>query len=337
MACVLQGLCTTRGSPAAQAQQPPSHQEEQNHHPQKMHTQSCLASFFYNTRTCCNGDHAAPSPRSSPARAQQPGARPEVSIVSERRNASFRMTPRLAMIDTQQHPPTGSTMKWKAQKNSARAVPSGGISHSPPQSSLPGQWRRRRISLVVVKSVHKYTEMQPMCVLRTQLTTATKASMIQAKSSRSSVAVQQLDDVVDDAALQRLLPLRLHVTRQPKPQTLCARMCWSTSQSGRLVMRLHEAQHSYGQLLGKRTPGTALSACTLAMVADIRTTREKGKSEAMCLECACQNQRRHPSAPRASRALQGPGRRCTSAARRAILYKTAPASCRRPGTRTGRR
>ena len=34
-----------------------------------------------------------------------------------------------------------------------------------------------------------------------------------------------------------------------------------------------------------------------------------------------------PSAPRASRALQSPGRRCT----------TAPASCRLPGTRTGRR
>ena len=34
------------------------------------------------------------------------------------------------MIDTQQHPPTGSTMKWKAQKNSARAVLSWGSSHS---------------------------------------------------------------------------------------------------------------------------------------------------------------------------------------------------------------
>ena len=33
------------------------------------------------------------------------------------------VTPGPAMIDTQQHPPTGSTMKWKAQKNSARAVP----------------------------------------------------------------------------------------------------------------------------------------------------------------------------------------------------------------------
>ena len=43
------------------------------------------------------------------------------------------------------------------------------------------------------------------------------------------------------------------------------------------------------------------------------------------------------SAPRASRALQGPGRRCTNAARRANPCKTAPASCRRPGTRTGQR
>ena len=51
--------------------------------------------------------------------------------------------------------------------------------------------------------------------------------------------------------------------------------------SGRLVMQLQEAQHRYGQLRGKRTPGTALSACTLAMVAEIRTTREQGKREAV--------------------------------------------------------
>ena len=42
-------------------------------------------------------------------------------------------------------------------------------------------------------------------------------------------------------------------------------------------MQLHEAQHRYGQLRGKKTPGTALSACTLVMVAEIRTTREKEK------------------------------------------------------------
>ena len=35
--------------------------------------------------------------------------------------------------------------------------------------------------------------------------------------------------------------------------------------------------------------------------------------------------------------IEGPGRRCTSAARRANLCTTAPASCRPPGTRTGRR
>ena len=61
--------------------------------------------------------------------------------------------------------------------------------------------------------------------------------------------------------------------------------------SGRLVMQLHEAQHRYGQL---RATGTALSACTLAMVADIRTTREKGKSEAMCVECTRDNSRLLP-------------------------------------------
>ena len=67
--------------------------------------------------------------------------------------------------------------------------------------------------------------------------------------------------------------------------------------------------------------------------------REKMRKnrQAVRLACARDNSRLLPSAPRASRALQGPGRRCTSAARRASLYKTAPASCRRPGTRTGRR
>ena len=32
----------------------------------------CLAKIVENTRTCTNHDHATPSPRSSPARAQQP-------------------------------------------------------------------------------------------------------------------------------------------------------------------------------------------------------------------------------------------------------------------------
>ena len=44
----------------------------------------------------------------------------------------------------------------------------------------------------------------------------------------------------------------------------------------------------------------------------------------------------HKDSRRAS-ALQGRGRRCTSAARTASPCKSAPASCRRPGTRTGRR
>ena len=102
--------------------------------------------------------------------------------------------------------------------------------------------------------------------------------------------------------------------------------------SGRPVMQLHEAQHRYGQLRGNRTPGTALAACALAMVVEIRTTREK--NVAMCLECACHNHRRHPPAPRASHASKARGRRCTSAARRAKLYKTAQASCRRPTMRS---
>ena len=90
--------------------------------------------------------------------------------------ASFRMTPRPAMIDTQQHPPTSSTMKWKAQKNSAQAVPSGESSHSLPQSSLPGQWRRRRNSLVVVtKHQDTSTIKVIMYVLRAPVTTPTQS------------------------------------------------------------------------------------------------------------------------------------------------------------------
>ena len=113
-----------------------------------------------------------------------------------------------------------STMKkWKAQKTSPWAVPSGESSHSSPQSSLPGQWRRRRNSLVVVKSVHKNTEMQPMCVWQTQLTTATKATMMQTKSSSAAWSFNNL--MVSSMTLrcsshvqaQHLLPLRLHVTR----------------------------------------------------------------------------------------------------------------------------
>ena len=59
----------------------------------------------------------------------------------------------------------------------------------------------------------------------------------------------------------------------------------------------------------------------------------KGINEAVCLASACYISRLLPSVS----ALQGPGRRCTSAASRANPCKTAPASCRRPGTRTGQR
>ena len=69
--------------------------------------------------------------------------------------------------------------------------------------------------------------------------------------------------------------------------------------------------------------------------ADTENTRKMGSRDQLCGKP--HNHRRHPSAPRASRALQGPARQCTSAASRANPCKTAPASCRRPGTRTGRR
>ena len=63
----------------------------------------------------------------------------------------------------------------------------------------------------------------------------------------------------------------------------------------------------------------------------------KGINGTVCVGSACYISRLLPSAFRAPRALQGPGRRCTSAATRANPCKTAPASCRRPGTRTGQR
>ena len=55
-----------RSSPGAAAAVPP----EGTISPRKC-TQSCLASFICNTRTCSNDDHAAPSPRSGPAPAQR--------------------------------------------------------------------------------------------------------------------------------------------------------------------------------------------------------------------------------------------------------------------------
>ena len=122
-----------RSSSRRPTQELPSHLEEQNHLPQKMHTQSCLASFFCNTQTCSNDDHAAPSPRSSPARAQR--HRPTWGYWlrhKERRSetttclVSLLPLPRPAAMIAKLHRRSAAWWcPWKAQKNSSRAVPSG--------------------------------------------------------------------------------------------------------------------------------------------------------------------------------------------------------------------
>ena len=76
---------------------------------------------------------------------------------------------------------------------------------------------------------------------------------------------------------------------------------------------------------------------TLSRLTYVILFNRKGIHGAVCLVSACYNSRLLPSAPRASRASRTLGRRCTSAASRANPCKTAPASCRRPGTRTGQR
>ena len=73
------------------------------------------------------------------------------------------------MIDTQQHPTSSSTMKWEAQKTSARAVPSGVEQPlSPPQSSLPGHRRKRRNSLVVVTKHLNTSTKNNVCLASTR-------------------------------------------------------------------------------------------------------------------------------------------------------------------------
>ena len=173
MACVLQRLCTPRGPPAArrsspsaaaQAQQPPSHLEEQNHLPQKMHTQSCLASFFCNIRTCSNDDHTAPSPRSSPARAQRHRPTWGQWLRHKERRSETTTCPvsllpllRPAAMIAKLH--RLSAAWWcrgrRRRTRPGQCLPGGAATH-PPQDSLRGQWRRRRNSLVAV-TVHQNT------------------------------------------------------------------------------------------------------------------------------------------------------------------------------------
>ena len=70
--------------------------------------------------------------------------------------------------------------------------------------------RKRRQPVLREECPKKNTRVQPKCVLRTQLTKATKATMIQAKSSSTASSFNNLMGVVDDvasgaAALQRSL------------------------------------------------------------------------------------------------------------------------------------
>ena len=106
--------------------------------------------------------------------------------------ASLHVTPRPTMIDTQQHPTSSSTMKWKAQKTSARAVPSGERGGQPlSPRSLPGHRRKRRNGLVVVIK-HLNTSTKIMCVLRVPVTTPTKATTMQTKSSSAASSFNNL-------------------------------------------------------------------------------------------------------------------------------------------------
>ena len=70
---------------------------------------------------------------------------------------------------------------------------------------------------------------------------------------------------------------------------------------------------------------------------DQSKTRKQAKKKRSKGTCCVANSCHLPSAPRASRASWGPARPCTSAARTASSCTIAPASCRRPGSRTGRR
>ena len=103
------------------------------------------------------------------------------------------------------------------------------------------------------------------------------------KSKRALKIIRQYHTKDKQQKRQRLMASALRTSAKVgKREELChtlhkaSRRAASTQacpcNSGRLVMQLHEAQHRHGQLRGKRTPGTALSACTLAMVAEIRTT-----------------------------------------------------------------
>ena len=134
----------------------------------RMMPNKCEATSLCVSRACAphaDLQHAAAARRRSTP-AQQPRARPEVSIVNKRRNrckchvsCKFAYDARTCDDRHAAAPTDSSTMKWKAQKTSAQAVPSGRSSHSLPQSSLPGHRRKRRNSLVFVKSV-KNTEMR---------------------------------------------------------------------------------------------------------------------------------------------------------------------------------
>ena len=148
-----------------------------------MHTQSCLARFFCNTRTCSNDDHAAPSPRSSPARAQR--HRPTWGYWlrhKERRSetttclVSLPPLPRPAAMIAKLHRRSAA---WWCRGRRRRTRPGqclpGEQPLSSPQSSLPGQWRRRRCSLVVVTKHLNTSTKVIMCVLRVPVTTPTKA------------------------------------------------------------------------------------------------------------------------------------------------------------------
>ena len=131
------------------------------------------------------------------AAAQPERSSPEVPIVNKRKNrchchVSCHFSYDAQTCDDRYGAAPVHRLNDEVECASRRTRPGqclpGGAATLPPQSSLPGQWRRRRNSLLVVKSVHK-RKMQPLCVLRAQLTTATQAIMIPTKSSSATSSV----------------------------------------------------------------------------------------------------------------------------------------------------
>ena len=171
----------------------------------------CDATSLWRVLRACAPARGPPARRRSTP-AQQPRARPEVPIVNKRRNrykchvsCQFEYDARTCDDGHAAAPTSSSTMKWKAQKTSARAVPSGVEQPlSSPQSSLPGHRRKRRNSLVVVTKHLNTSTKNNVCLASTRDNDYQSHNDADEEPQRS-IVVQQLDGVVDEVAVQRSL------------------------------------------------------------------------------------------------------------------------------------